>query len=297
MSISSVVIESPRPWQPVTAILLAATLWGLVWYPLRLLEEAGLAGLWASAAAYGCALLVGGFLYRQHWSGFQVDPKGLMLIGLAMGWCNVGFVLAVLEGSILRVLLLFYLSPLWTILLARWVLKEPITRRHLWVLVIAMSGAFTMLWDPTDGLRPEGPADWLAISSGLAFALGNTITRRTQSVSVQSKSLATWIGVLLIACAGLLLIDGGPPDVAAATWGGAALLGLFGFFLMTLFSQYGVTHMPVRRSAILMLFELVVGAVSAALLAAEWPQLRDWIGGALIIVAAILAITEKEHER
>ena len=63
-------------------------------------------------------------------------------------------------------------------------------------------------------------------------------------------------------------------------------LGGIGFVAMTLALTYGVTHMPVHRSAIILLFELVAGALSAQLLTDEVVRLNEWIGGALIITAA-----------
>ena len=47
-----------RRWLPVLSLLFTATLWGIVWYPLRLLESQGLAGLWSAMISYGAALLV-----------------------------------------------------------------------------------------------------------------------------------------------------------------------------------------------------------------------------------------------
>jgi drug/metabolite transporter (DMT)-like permease len=42
----------------------------------------------------------------------------LLLIALVAGGCNLGYVLATVHGEVMRVLLLFYLAPLWTVLLA-----------------------------------------------------------------------------------------------------------------------------------------------------------------------------------
>ena len=44
---------------PVAALLFSATLWGIIWYPLRLLEQQGLDGLWATGIIYLSALLAG----------------------------------------------------------------------------------------------------------------------------------------------------------------------------------------------------------------------------------------------
>jgi drug/metabolite transporter (DMT)-like permease len=69
----------------------------------------------------------------------------------------------------------------------------------------------------------------------------------------------------------------------------AVLLGLGGFLVMSLAVVYGVTRMPVHRSAVILLFELVVGAVSSLLLTDEVILMREWLGGGLIIVAAYVA--------
>ena len=58
-----------------------------------------------------------------------------------------------------------------------------------------------------------------------------------------------------------------------------------------------VTHMPVQRSAVIMLFELVVGAASAWWLAGEVVTLREWIGGMLILSAALIAIVQEEQSK
>ena len=136
---------------------------------------------------------------------------------------------------------------------------------------------------------PRDEADWLAVSSGFAFALSNVFVRKMQSVSVQLKSASSWAGVVLIAVLWLLISRAGFPAVGAVTFLMAALLGLCGFLVMTLSVLYGVTRMPIHRSAVILLFELVAGAISSLLLTDEVVLPREWIGGFMIITAAWLA--------
>jgi drug/metabolite transporter (DMT)-like permease len=77
--------------------------------------------------------------------------------------------------------------------------------------------------------------------------------------------------------------------VAGVVVGWAVVLGLGGFLVMALAVQYGVTHMPLHRSAVILLFELVVGAVSALLLTDEIVLPREWLGGGMIVLAAWVA--------
>jgi drug/metabolite transporter (DMT)-like permease len=285
-------MQQARPHHilPVLSLLLSATLWGLVWYPLRLLEGQGLQGLWLTLASYAAALVVGlGWLWRGR-HDWRAQPLVLLLMTLAVGWCNVAFVLAILDGTVMRVLLLFYLSPLWALVLGWVFLEEHPGSSGLVVFVLAIAGAVTMLWDPAMGMPwPRDRADWLAASSGLAFAFSNVMVRKMHGVSLFTKSSASWLGVVLVAGGWILIAGEAVPDVAAAAWGGAAMLGWFGFFVMTLAVIYGVSRMPVHRSAVILLFELVVGAVSSLLLTDEQVLVQEWLGGALILVAAYLA--------
>ena len=58
---------------------------------------------------------------------------------------------------------------------------------------------------------------------------------------------------------------------------------------MTWLVVYGVTHMPVHRSATILLFEVVAATVSTYLLTDERMSTREWLGGLAVIVAAYLS--------
>ncbi|HEX9626391.1 MAG TPA: DMT family transporter [Acidiferrobacterales bacterium] len=276
-------------WLPVACVLAGASMWGVVWYPMRLLDQGGLAGLWLTLVIYASALA---FSLPRTWRGvaeWRASPRLMLLLMAAAGWTNIAFVEAVLNGNILRVLLLFYLSPLWAVLMARLVLHERISRLAFASLAIAMSGALVMLWNPALGAPwPRSGADWYALSAGFAFALSNVIVRKAQNVSVSAKSLAVWFGVTVLAAV-LIGVWGLPaPRAGGDIFLGAVALGLFGILVMTVLVQYGVTHMPVHRSAVLALVELVAGAASQQLLTEEIVTAREWFGGALIVTGAYL---------
>lgn len=275
---------------PVFSLLLTASLWGIVWYPLRLLEDAGLHGLWSSLISYGAVLCMFAWIFMRDRRQLSAHLPTLVILGLGAGWCNVAFILAVLDGNVVRVLLLFYLSPFWAVVLGWFMLDERLDRQSTAVFLLAVIGALIMLWNEQIGMPwPGDTADWLAVSSGFAFALSNVYVRRLQGVNVTLKSACSWAGVVLVAAVWILLGNTGLPAAGAGAWLGAVALGLCGFLVMTLTVQYGVTRMPVHRSAVILLFELVVGAVSSLLLTDETVLPREWFGGALIVLAAWLA--------
>ena len=275
---------------PVLSLLFTATLWGIVWYPLRLLEGQGLAGLWSALISYGAILCVFIWVLVRDRKSLAANSVPLLLMGLSAGWCNVAFIMAVLDGHVVRVLLLFYLSPFWAVCLGWLMLGERLDGKSMLVFAVAVTGAIIMLWNEDVGIPwPRDHADWLAVSSGFAFALSNVFVRRTQNVGVLLKSTASWAGVVVVAVVWMVLSHTGIPAVSGGVLLAAVALGLCGFLVMTLTVLYGVTHMPVHRSAVILLFELVVGAVSSLLLTDEIVLYREWLGGFMIVTAAYMA--------
>lgn len=276
----------------IVACLLAATLWGLLWFPLRVLEQQGLPGLWATIAIYIPALLVVlPFLLKQPASR-SVSPAYFFLLALAAGWTNLAFILAMLEGKVVRVLLLFYLAPVWTLILSRFFLNERISAKAYLHLGLAFFGAMVLLWDEQMSLKLDF-ADMLAISSGFAFAVTNIIVRKIGDIPIIFKMVPAWLGVLFLAGLWLWFWDVPTLDLSFNALFPALILaaaiGVFGMVIMTYSAQYGVTHLPVHQSATLFLFEVPVGAVSAALLSQEIMTYQEWFGGALVMIAAWLS--------
>ncbi|MBI3570039.1 MAG: DMT family transporter [Gammaproteobacteria bacterium] len=279
-----------RRLYPALAMMTGASMWGVIWYPMRLLEAGGLVGLWLTLTMYGAALVVSLPYTFKALPEFTRQPGWLALLMLSAAWTNIAFVEAVLEGNILRVLLLFYLSPLWATLMGWAFLHERITRIAFASLVIAMAGALLMLWNPVLGAPwPQGKADWMALTSGFAFAVSIVITRKLHDVSIEAKVLSVWAGVTILALGMIAFFALPVPQPSLTIFAGAVALGLLGILVMTLLVQYGVTHMPVHRSAVLALIELVAGAVSQQLLTDEVVTIREWVGGGLIVLGAYLS--------
>jgi drug/metabolite transporter (DMT)-like permease len=282
---------------PVLALLATAFFWGLLWYPMRWLEAHGVPGLWGTGILFASALTVGSPMLWRYRAQLTARPALLLGLMLANGWCNTAFILAVLDGQVVRVLLLFYLSPIWAVLLARLLLGERMPSQAWLTLVLAMGGALIILWQPSLGAPwPQGHADWLAISSGLGFAFSNVLVRMGQDLAIGVKVVTAWLGVTVLTAVMLLFGAGGEIEWSVTPLVVAVLLGMVGIVMMSVCLMYGVTRMPVHRSAVILLFEVMVGAVSAQWLAHEALGVREWLGGILILGAAWLASRQQLHE-
>ena len=113
-------------WLPALALTLNAFTWGVSWWPFRQLQELGLHPLWATALIYLVAVMAITAWRPGAWLDLW-RARSLWLLVLAAGTTNATFNWAVTIGDVVRVVLLFYLMPLWAVLLARWLLHEPLT--------------------------------------------------------------------------------------------------------------------------------------------------------------------------
>ncbi len=287
--------SSNQQYLAIFGLLFGALCWGIIWYPYRILSDAGVSGIVSSLYTYCIAIILGSALFAKHWRGIFKLPKSAIWLSIIAGWTNLSYVLAIIDGEVMRVMLLFYLSPLWTLLLARFWLKESITKSGLLSIFIAMIGAYIMLANPFSGANqlpiPQNNAEWLALSAGIGFSFTNVISRKSTHLSLAAKSMLIWVGVAGMSILLIPFLKDALPSPQSFTLNNWLIMALIAILIMaaTLFVQYGVTKMTALRASVLFLFELVVAAIAAYYLANEAMLLNEWIGGAFIIAAGLLA--------
>ena len=275
------------------ALLLNALVWGVSWWPFRQLAAIGLHPLWATALIYGFSMLCL-LAWRPHaWRGLVAHPA-LWALMLASGLTNVGFNWAVTVGDVVRVVLLFYLMPAWSILLAWWLLGERPTRGSLLRLVMALAGVMLVLKTADSPWPvPASAADGLALMGGLCFALTNALLRKLQHTPDASRAVAMFAGGAFTATGVALagMANGTVPALPAvsAAWLPLALLLGAAFLAGNLALQYGAARLAAHQTALVMLSEVVFASLSAVLLGAADLNIRTLAGGGLIGLAALLA--------
>ena len=279
---------------PALALTLNAFTWGVSWWPFRQLEAAGLHPLWATVMIYALAVLAITLWRPVAWRQLFTTPV-LWVLVLASGTTNAAFNWAVTLGDVVRVVLLFYLMPLWAVLLARVLLGERFTAAAALRVALALTGAMVVLW-PADGAGwplPRSLPDWLGIVGGFSFALNNVMLRREAQRPEAARSLAMFFGGVVVAGVLALVLSAGgsvaaPPAPAAGWIAGAAAMGL-AFLAGNLALQYGAARLPANATAVIMITEVLFASVSAVLLGAGALTLPLAVGGALIVTATLLA--------
>ena len=276
----------------VAALIINAAVWGMSWWPFRELQSLGLHPLWSTALIYFFSLACIVVWRPAAWRNFAQHPQ-LWLLALAAGLTNVGFNWAVTVGDVVRVVLLFYLMPAWSVLLAWAVLGEKPTRASLLRLLLAMAGVLIVLKAPDSPWPvPQGIADWLALMGGVSFAATNVLLRKLEYTPSAARMLAMFGGGgVLASTAALLGLAGGivSAPVWALTWLPVALGLALAFLVSNMALQYGAARLAASTTALVMLTEILFASLSAAALGAAEFTPRTLLGGGLIVLAALLA--------
>lgn len=274
------------------ALVINAFVWGVSWWPFRELQNQGLHPLWATAAVYLLVCIGLLVFYFSAWRDLLTNPV-LWWLALASGLTNVGFNWAVTVGDVVRVVLLFYLMPAWTVLVAWLMLGERPTRGSLLRLLLAMAGVLVVLKTPDSPWPiPQSGADWLALMGGLSFAITNALLRKFNHTPSGARMLAMFVGGALLALgvAVLGLSWQMLPAPSLQSAGIAVFVGLsLAFVISNAALQYGAARLSSSTTSLVMLTEILFASVSAAVLDAADFSPRIFWGGSLIVLAALLA--------
>ena len=283
---------------PVLGLLANALAFGLCWWPLREMATRGLHPLWATALMYGMSVIVVSVLRPGWWRRFGEQPQ-LWWLFLGSGLTNFGFNWAVTQGDVVRVVLLFYTMPAWSVLFAWWLLNESPTRASLMRLALALVGVALVLKTPEMAWPlPSNAMDYLALLGGASFALNNAMLRKLAHLPESDRMGAMFSGGM---CITALAAAAGPPlglvalPVDTSWWPYLVGLGLC-LLLSNLSLQYGAARLPANTTSLVMLSEIVFATASSVFMGVSEMSLRKLAGGFLIVLAAILATIQSDHK-
>lgn len=287
---------------PALAVTLAAALWGVFWVPLRGLHAAGLSPGWATTLAYVAPLVALAPFAAPRWRRFRDGGRGLSWTGAVAGTSFVLYADALILTEVVRALLLFYLTPVWSTLLERVLMGVPI-RGVRWVtIVLGFAGLAVILGVDAGVPLPRNAGDWMGLASGMLWAWAAVRIRRAgRSTAFElTFSYLVWGSVASILIA-LLLLDGTTGLPRAETLREVAPWFLPVALLVILPATYLVMWGAKRLSpgviGILFMSEISVGTVTAALWAGEPFGPRELAGVVLVTAAGAIEVADPAIRR
>jgi len=270
-------------------------MWGLYWVPVRFFQSLGLAGPWPGIVMYAAALIaVLPFLIASR-DSLRSNWRVLVYSGLFTGSAFSLFTTSLVYTDVVRSILLFYLTPIWGTLLGLIFLGERLGPRRIFGLIAGLGGLFVGLGEGGTMPWPQNTGDWLALISGITWALGSLGLYKTQGSSVVGQVGAFLVGAILIS--GLsIAVNWGENATSLAQielWPVLPYVVLSALFVvpMIFLTIWPATLLTPARVGLLLMSEVIVGFISAGLFAGEPFGWREMAGAVLIVSAALIEVS------
>lgn len=269
------------------------SLWGFYWLPVRRLADIGLSGAWGTLAIVAtAALLLAPFAVSRRRRLSRSSPVALASIALG----GVAFVLysaGLVYGRVAIVILLFFLTPVWSTLIARYVMGWPTPWLRLVAILVGVAGLALVLGADGGLPLPRGLGDWLGLASGLLWAIATTGIRSKADMRPGESAFVFALG----ACAGAAVLapllepaPSVPVETLAAALGWTFAAGGLWWGLSMACLMWAAARLEPARVGILLMAEVLVGVVSAAVIAGERLGPLEIAGGALVLGAGVLEL-------
>lgn len=274
-------------------VLITGIFWGIYWVPVRALAELGFDGAWGTAAITLAALI---FMFpivlvnRSALRGQDIlGIAAIMLGGAAFALYSFGF----LYGKVALVVLLWFFSPVWSVLIAKYLLHMQVPRLRFVAIVVGLTGLFIMLGGDGGIPVPGNLGEWMAFIGGIIWAFATAGMRLRSKVEPLPAAFLFALGATATSLVAAPLLEPVPAiatiDLSAvATY--VLLTGGLWWVISIAALMWATVRLDPARVGILLMTEVVVGAVTAAVFAGESLSASEMVGGSLVILCGMLEV-------
>ena len=276
-------------------IVVSSCAWGLYWLPLRSIEQSGIVGSWSIVLVNACPLLILVPLIFFNLDKLKKYPKPIFFAGIMIGAAFTFYANGLVETSVIRATLLFYLSPIWSTIIGIIWLNERLTIARVISIIVALIGLIFLLYDFRDQETVIlNFGDFSSILSGLFWALGASILKKWSKLPIIPLTAIVYFSTTSLSILLAIIVYKAPiPSLAligqnfstAFIWSVIVLLPSF-----CIIFRISQILFP-GRVGILMMSEVAVAVISAKILLPEEQMvILQWIGALAILLAGVVEI-------
>jgi len=269
----------------------SGVVWGLFWIPLRGMDDAGVTDAWATVLFYAIPLLIFSPWIIKNWRRLARGGWSLHFIGIATGTSLAFYSNAFLYTEVVRGLVLYYTTPIWSLLLARMLLGEVITPARIVAMIFGIMGMLVMFGVDAGFPWPRNVGDWMALTGALGWAVAAVLLRKDDgSRSLEICAVYFFYGVV---AALIMAVSPMAGDIEVPDWSAilSALPWAIPIALIVIPGAYaafwGAPHLNPGLVGLLFMTEISVGGITAAIWADEPLGVRELSAILLITMAGL----------
>ena len=276
-------------------IVVSSCAWGLYWLPLRSIEQSGIVGSWSIVLVNACPLIILVPLIFFNLDKFKKYPKPILFAGIMIGAAFTFYANGLVQTSVIRATLLFYLSPIWSTIIGIIWLNERLTIARVISIIVALIGLILLLYD----FRNQETAmlnfgDFSSILSGLFWALGASILKKWSKLPIIPLTAIVYFSTTSLSILLAIIVYKAP--IPSLTLIGQNFSTAFIWSVIVLLPSFCIIFRISQilfpgRVGILMMSEVAVAVISAKILLPEEQMvILQWIGASAILLAGVVEI-------
>ena len=228
-------------------------------------------------------------VYR--WRSIKSGGLQLQITTFLAAIALIFYTLAFLYTDVIRAMLLYYLTPIWSTLLAAVILGEKISIQRIIAICFAVLGMLIIFGLGLNFPIPRNLGDWLGICSGIIWAIAIVRIRKYQDNSAIDMTVGFffWSAIVALTTCLILAFDETPSLVYLQP----TLMWVVPFMALVVIpgafaSLWGPKFLSPGLASLLMMTEIVFGSITAALFANEPFGAREIVGVFLISAASLI---------
>jgi drug/metabolite transporter (DMT)-like permease len=272
------------------ACLYAGAIWGIFWIPVRAINDAEIHGLWSSAIWFAVPTALLFPLVVLRFKSIKAGGLSLQITAFLSGVALLCYTLAFLYTDVVRAMLLYYLTPVWSTLLAAAILREAITWQRVVAIIFAIIGMLVIFGLGLNFPIPRNIGDWLGILSGFVWAIAIVRIRKHEAHSAVDMTIGFFFWSMVtsfVLC--FFLVSDQLPSIEKVF---SVLPWLIPFIAIAVIpgafaSLWGPKYVSPGLAGLLMMTEIIFGSITAALFANEPFGGREIFGIILISAASL----------
>ena len=282
---------------PNLTVIISSLFWGTYWIPLRLIDKDNSSSIWPIFLTFFLLSLILIKPLIKSYYNLIINKNYYFFLGCFFAALAISlYSESLLRGEIAKVVVLFYLCPVWGTILARIFLKHKLNFHRIISIILGLAGLQIILGFENGIALPSSIVELIAILAGLIWAISNIFFHLAHTTSSWEKTSLTSFFVpfcFLLLC----LIPGGRNIEIDNNLLNFSLIyvWILSFAIIWLLPSISLIFQSVEildpgRLNLLLAFEVVVGILSAALLTIEVIGIKELLGAFFIISACFVDV-------
>jgi len=283
---------------PNLTVIVSCLFWGTYWIPLRSIDSVNRGSVWPLFLSF---LLLALILIKpliKSITNIFINKNYFFLASCFFAALGISlYSESLLRGEIAKVVVLFYLCPIWGTIFARFILNHSFTIKRIFSIILGIIGLEIIVGFDKGIILPSTTVEWIALLAGIMWAMSMTLFNLVNTTSGFEKTSLTAFLIPFIYLF-LCFIPGGRnliiPDSLLSfhliyIW--MILFAIIWLLPSILLTYFSVEVLDPGRINILLAFEVAVGVFSAAMLTNEIIGFREYIGAIFVISACFVDVS------